>query len=250
MLFEQPPESHRTGSFKGDFAITRSCFGDLTGARNCEICLGSGTLANDIIGAQISLLGTRGLVVSNGEPGRRLMDQAQRFRLDFETIEFPWGEPFDYEPIACKLNELAFGRVALGRPIVRLPQVSPERSGGALKMICAGRKIRLCLDAISTIGSQPVDLRGVYLAAGTSGKGLRSSIRGLPLWLINTTHDHHLKQSRVGHRPWQLPGGTGHSLHVSPRICFTRFLRRSVVGGIGCNGLPTWPRSPRCCVMR
>jgi aspartate aminotransferase-like enzyme len=170
--FEQPPESHRAGSFKEDFAITQKLLCDLTGARNCEICLGSGTLANDIIGAQISLLGTRGLVVSNGEFGRRLMDQARRFRLDFEAIEFPWGEPLDHERIACKLNELGSG--------AWLWTTHCETSTGvlndleALKMICAGRKIRFCLDAISTIGSLPLDLRGVYLAAGTSGKGLRS----------------------------------------------------------------------------
>jgi aspartate aminotransferase-like enzyme len=100
------------------------------------------------------------------------MDQARRFHLNFETIEFPWGEPLDYERLACKLDELG--------PGAWLWTTHCETSTGvlndleALKMICARRKIKLCLDAISTIGSLPVDLRGVHLAAGTSGKGLRS----------------------------------------------------------------------------
>jgi aspartate aminotransferase-like enzyme len=34
--------------------------------------------------------------------------------------------------------------------------------------------VRLCLDAISSIGTVPVDLRGIYLASCASGKGLRS----------------------------------------------------------------------------
>ena len=170
--FEQPPDSHRADSFKEAFAVTQNLLCNLTGARNCEICLGSGTLANDIIGAQISLLGTRGLVASNGEFGRRLIDQSQRFRLDFEVVDFPWGEPLDYERIAFKLDELG--------PGAWLWTTHCETSTGvlndldALKMICAKRKVKLCLDAISTVGILPVDLRGVYLAAGTSGKGLRS----------------------------------------------------------------------------
>jgi aspartate aminotransferase-like enzyme len=170
--FEQPPESHRADSFKADFAATQNLPCELTQARHCEICLGSGTLANDIVGAQISLLGGRGVVASNGEFGRRLIDQARRLHLDFEAVEFPWDEPLDHEFIAHKLDQLG--------PGAWLWTTHCETSTGALndldalKTICAAREAKLCLDAISTIGALPVDLRGVYLAAGASGKGLRS----------------------------------------------------------------------------
>ena len=40
--------------------------------------------------------------------------------------------------------------------------------------MCAARGAKLCLDCISTIGTMPVDLSGVYLASGSSGKGLRA----------------------------------------------------------------------------
>jgi aspartate aminotransferase-like enzyme len=41
-----------------------------------------------------------------------------------------------------------------------------------LRSLCAARDLKLCLDAISSLGVAPVDLRGVHLASGVSGKGL------------------------------------------------------------------------------
>jgi aspartate aminotransferase-like enzyme len=45
---------------------------------------------------------------------------------------------------------------------------------GRLSDLCSEFQIKLCLDSISSIGTMPVDLTGVYLASCTSGKGLRS----------------------------------------------------------------------------
>lgn len=44
----------------------------------------------------------------------------------------------------------------------------------ALKELCAEHGVKLCLDCISSIGTMAVDLSGVCLASGASGKGLRS----------------------------------------------------------------------------
>jgi aspartate aminotransferase-like enzyme len=44
----------------------------------------------------------------------------------------------------------------------------------ALKQVCAERGVKLCLDSISSVGTTPVNLAGVYLASCASGKGLRS----------------------------------------------------------------------------
>jgi aspartate aminotransferase-like enzyme len=41
-----------------------------------------------------------------------------------------------------------------------------------LKAITAARGLRLALDAVSSLGTTPLDLRGVALASGASGKGL------------------------------------------------------------------------------
>src|SRR5215467_2575076 len=86
--FEQAPESHRADAFVRDFQTTKQTLCELTGAKNVELLLGSGTLANDIVAGQLSLEKRRGLVLSNGEFGARLIDQARRFNLDFEAVQF------------------------------------------------------------------------------------------------------------------------------------------------------------------
>ncbi len=168
--FEQAPESHRGQSFKMDFHSARQILCELVRAKSVGLFLGSGTLANDVVAGQLSLLGGRGLVLSNGEFGTRLVDQARRFNLNFKALEFPWGEPLDLVVVEKKL---------VSKP-AWLWCVHCETSTGiladlgALKELCARNGTKLCLDCISTIGTMPVDLTGIYLASGSSGKGLRA----------------------------------------------------------------------------
>src|SRR5437660_6332207 len=93
--FEQAPESHRAEAFQKDFAAAKTLLCELVKAPKVELMLGSGTLANDVIAAQLSLERKRGLVLSNGEFGERLIDHARRLSLEFDTLEFPWGQPLD-----------------------------------------------------------------------------------------------------------------------------------------------------------
>ena len=81
--FEQMPESHRGDAFVAEFQAAKQTLCSLTGARHVEIMLGSGTLANDAIAAQLSLEEKPGLIVTNGEFGERLADHARRFGLEF-----------------------------------------------------------------------------------------------------------------------------------------------------------------------
>src|SRR3954471_8461034 len=67
--FEQAPESHRSGAFVKDFHSTRQILSELTRARHTQLLLGSGTLANDVVAAQLSLEPNRGVILSNGEFG-------------------------------------------------------------------------------------------------------------------------------------------------------------------------------------
>lgn len=170
--FEQAPESHRADCFKADFKATREALCELTRARHAQLLLGSGTLANDAIGAQLSRLGARGLVLSNGEFGSRLIDQARRFQLKSDTLEYEWGRAFDLAAVEQRLQ----GRA---RP-AWLWFAHCETSTGvlndltALKSLCAAHGVKLCADCISSIGVVPVDLTGVYLASCASGKGLRA----------------------------------------------------------------------------
>jgi aspartate aminotransferase-like enzyme len=170
--FEQAPESHRAEIFLKDVSATKRILCELVGARNVELFLGSGSLANDVVGGQLSLEKGRGVVLSNGEFGNRLIDQARRFRLDFEAIEFPWGSAFDLGAVRKALEHAPAPSW--------LWCVHCETSTGALndldalKALCGEFQVKLCLDSISSIGTVPVDLTGVFLASCSSGKGLRA----------------------------------------------------------------------------
>ena len=171
--FEQTPESHRADAFVADFQATKKMLCDLTNAGRVEILLGSGSLANDTVAAQLSLESGRGLILTNGEFGERLVDHARRMKLEFDTLKFGWGETFDYAAVDAAIRN--------PQSAIRwLWFVHCETSTGvlndldALKKICAPRGVKLCLDAISSIGTLPVDLRGVFLASCASGKGLRA----------------------------------------------------------------------------
>jgi aspartate aminotransferase-like enzyme len=170
--FEQAPESHRCDAFKNDFAATQRVLCELTGARHVELLAGSGTLANDVVGAHLALVPGRGLVLSNGEFGARLADHARRFELDFELLEFPWGEALDLDAVRQ--------RFAGPKAPAWVWCAHCETSSGVLNDVptiaelCDRHGAKLALDCISSLGAVPVDLRGAYLATGASGKGLRS----------------------------------------------------------------------------
>jgi len=170
LSFSSPPISHRSKIFMEDFAQTKLMLCRLVGARHAEILLGSGTLANDVIAGQLSLLSGKGLVLSNGEFGNRLIDHASRFRLRFRTLKCEWGQAFDPDTVRKAVKE--------NRNLDWLWAVHCETSSGILNNIellvelCAPRGIHLCLDCISSIGTVPVDMSDIYLASGVSGKGL------------------------------------------------------------------------------
>lgn len=168
--FERGPISHRSERFSADFHATKRLLCELTGAKYVEILLGSGSLANDAVGGQIKLLAAPGLILSNGEFGERLVDHATRLGLQFQVYRKDWGQPFDYAELEGWVRGLA--------PLAWIWAVHCETSTGvlndlpALKRLAAGAGAKLCLDCISSIGTVPVDLGGVYLASCVSGKAL------------------------------------------------------------------------------
>jgi aspartate aminotransferase-like enzyme len=175
--FEQAPESHRADAFIKDFQSTRQLLCELANASKVVLLLGSGTLANDVIAGQLSLLNgakssSRGLVLTNGEFGERLADHARRFSLDFEVLSFSWGEAFDLSALRKKFEQSG--------PPSWLWCTHCETSTGVLndlnrlKALCSEFEVKLCVDCMSTIGVVPVDLSGVYLASCASSKGLRA----------------------------------------------------------------------------
>ncbi|RFA33483.1 aminotransferase [Virgibacillus dokdonensis] len=145
---------------------------DVTNANYVEIAVGTGTLANDMIAAQLTTLPGAGLILSNGEFGERLMDQAVRFGLTFQSISKSWSVPITLEEIKRTLVE---------HPEIEwLWTVHCETSTGYvypledLKQLCNQYGVRLCIDACSTVGVLPLHLESVYLASTVSGKGIGS----------------------------------------------------------------------------
>ncbi|MEW6144306.1 MAG: GNAT family N-acetyltransferase [Thermodesulfobacteriota bacterium] len=189
----EAPVSHRADELTDDLLLVKRMLSGITGAKHAAVLMGSGTLANDALAAQLSLEEGKGLVLSNGEFGERLIDHARRWGLSFNALENGWGECFDREEIEETL--------ALHTDTSWLWAVHSETSTGVLNdarmlgEICAARGVALCLDCISSLGTVPIDLSGVDMATGVSGKGLRS-YPGLSFVFYNRA---------VASRPGRLP---------------------------------------------
>lgn len=181
-FFAVPPISHRSQTLLNMVEEIKQRLCDLTCARGVELLLGSGTLGNDAIAAQIKLLEGRGLVLTNGEFGERLADHAERMGLAFTSMDSGWGTPYDLDALADLL--------ARDNDIAWVWTVHSETSTGMLndltdlKAVCQRHGLRLCLDCTSSLGTVPVNLQGVYLASSVSGKGL-ASLPGIALVFYN-----------------------------------------------------------------
>ena len=172
------PHSHRSQKFMDHFNEIRKVLCERVNAPRVQIMMGAGTLANDIVAAQLSILPGRGLVLINGEFGNRLLNQAILANLDFDTIQVDEGKTFRSQMLEEKLSE--------DESITWIWAVHCETSTGVLNDIdmlrdlCNRHNLKLCLDAISSIGSCDVDLQDVYLATAVSGKGI-GSLPGLAI---------------------------------------------------------------------
>jgi aspartate aminotransferase-like enzyme len=172
--FHGPLIYHRADEFLALFERVRSRLSDLVGGKKVAVQVGSGTLANDMVAATLAADPRcgNGLVLVNGEFGERLLRQARRMGLAPRTLAWGWGRPWDLAAV-----EAAFRTAPPGGWVWA---VHHETSTGVLNDVrgltaLAGRySQRVCLDCVSSIGSVPLDLSGVYLASAASGKALGS----------------------------------------------------------------------------
>ena len=173
LAFRRPPLSHRSPEFAALMQNVRRRLLALTNANHCAVMVGSGTMANDVVAAQLSRLDAPGAIVTAGEFGERLLDHANRLGLRYTAVQHDWGAPLDYDRIQRALDETVDGQ-----PAGWLWTAHCETSTGALadlprlKNMCRQQGARLALDCISSIGATPVDLSDVWLASGASGKAL------------------------------------------------------------------------------
>ncbi|WP_316572708.1 aminotransferase class V-fold PLP-dependent enzyme [Neobacillus sp. YIM B06451] len=170
--------SHRSDEFSKEMKAVRAKLCDLVNANNVQIVIGTGTLANDLVGAQLKKLPGKGLVLANGEFGYRLIEHAERLGLQYYKLAKQWNEWISIDEIEDFLRTYD--------DINWIWTVHCETSTGYLydlnRIIEVSKKyeLKVCLDACSSVGIVPIDLKDVYLASTVSGKGL-SSYPGLAI---------------------------------------------------------------------
>ncbi|EJV65405.1 hypothetical protein IEO_01915 [Bacillus wiedmannii] len=169
--FSTKPISHRSKSFQMTMDNVKKRLLHMTKAKHVQLMLGTGTLANDAIALQLRSLKGKGLVLTNGEFGNRLVGHAARAQLHFDTYKKEMGEAFIYTELEQIMETGNYEWLWF---------VHHETSTGMLNdldelnVFCEKYKVKLCVDCISSIGAIPIDLKGVYFASGVSGKAIKS----------------------------------------------------------------------------
>jgi aspartate aminotransferase-like enzyme len=164
------PFSHRSALFHDILDEARRGVCRLANAANCQIFPGSGTLANDMVALQLGRKGTPGLVLVNGEFGKRLVGQCKRAGMQFKTLEAAWGQQFTLEQIRDALDTIPVGGWVWW--------VYHETSTGVINPLneiadmAHARQLTAAVDTISALGNIPVDLSKLEFGTAVSGKGL------------------------------------------------------------------------------
>ncbi|TYR77324.1 aminotransferase class V-fold PLP-dependent enzyme [Rossellomorea vietnamensis] len=172
IAFSKEAVSHRSTDFMNQISDVKSRLKEMTGAPNVQVLVGTGTLSNDLVAAQLHRQGGRGLILANGEFGLRLVDHARRMDLHYDVIAKGWIEEITLEEVDEFLHY---------EPDIRwLWLVHCETSTGYLfdlegfKRLCNKHGVNLCVDACSSAGSTPLNLNGVFMATTVSGKAFGS----------------------------------------------------------------------------
>jgi aspartate aminotransferase-like enzyme len=179
--FAELPLSHRSQEFKDMYARLTGKISDKLGVKETYILTGSGTLANEIMIGQIGTRKEHGLILSNGEFGERLINQANRQQLDFETLVLDKGSIFDLHQIA--------GILSVGA-VKWLLFCHCESSSGIINPfdeiieLCRKYGCAVYVDCMSTFANRPLNLEYVAMGTASSGKAV-GGIAGLALVFCN-----------------------------------------------------------------
>lgn len=176
--FHAPPVSHRSASFISAYEEARTRLGTLMGGMQTAVLGGSGTLANDVVAANLRacFANEPGLVLSNGEFGERLIRQAALAGLNFRPLRSTWGASWNFNAIERELQDGPSGNQPTWIWAVHL-----ETSSGVLNdlprllALATAHEVHLSADCVSSLGA--VDVRQaepLFLASGVSGKALGS----------------------------------------------------------------------------
>ncbi|MDH5490718.1 MAG: aminotransferase class V-fold PLP-dependent enzyme [Myxococcales bacterium] len=137
------------------------------------VITGSGTAANEAVLSSVVERGGAVVALSNGEFGERLADISKAHCEVTFHIEHGWGAPLELERLE---------RVLAANEISLVTMVHHETSSGMLNpvaevgAICARHGVRLHVDAVSSFGSDRIDMEacGITFMTSSAGKALAS----------------------------------------------------------------------------
>lgn len=162
--------SHRSLPFYALYERVQKKLLHLSNANYVGIIVGTGTLANEVMLAQLKEQQVgKGLILTNGEFGERLRKQAIRWSLQFDVVRKDWGTAFDVDEVASLLATGSYQWMLA---------VHGETSTGtcndleSLSKLAKHYHVKLCIDSISTFGAMPFSLQDCYLATAVSGKAI------------------------------------------------------------------------------
>lgn len=102
-IFGSPAVSHRADEFVAAFKSLQDKMCKATGARHAVFMTGSGSLANEALIARLKQEGRKGLILTNGEFGNRLINQGKKQGLSFEVYRKEWGIEYDLKEVEALL---------------------------------------------------------------------------------------------------------------------------------------------------
>jgi aspartate aminotransferase-like enzyme len=176
-----PALSHRSNEFVQLFDHTTELLCRMFSVQQAYIMSGSGTLANEVMLHQIKILDAKGLILSNGEFGSRLIHQAERIGLNFKKYELKWGQSFGTGEISSMLQS---GEIKWMLFCHCETSTGVLNNLDALTILCNQYKCLCFVDCISSVGTLSLNLSSISMATASSGKGL-ASYCGLALLLSN-----------------------------------------------------------------
>src|SRR5262249_21711890 len=105
--FHRPPIYHRGPEFIALFQKGRRRLSDLVGGKDVALFNGRGTRRNETGGAARGARRQqgRGIILVNGEFGRRLLEQVGRFNLQPHVLSWDWGQPWDLDEVEAALAD-------------------------------------------------------------------------------------------------------------------------------------------------
>lgn len=170
-----PDICHREEEFYSLLRAVRSKLTAIVGASHTHeavVLAGSGTLAVEAMMASYAAAAGRILVLSNGVYGDRLVEMLALRKRPHTVLRAPLGSFPDLKDIESALRR--------DRSIRAVALVHHETSTGQLNPLPAvariARRLRrhVLVDAVSSLGAEPLDMRLVDMAAGSAGKCLHA----------------------------------------------------------------------------